>query len=156
MAEIDSSIEFCGDLMEFVTAYFNVSWSRPEETRGRPLPFIRFTRNHAKFIQSYLDLKAEFWEMLEDSPFLNLNEASFLRFALLIKEDTKCFAYSTCNFLLFATFISSVAALATKRGFFNAPEYAMVVIYDAISSFHLRREISFSNSVKDTTTRRIL
>ncbi|CAL1274632.1 unnamed protein product [Larinioides sclopetarius] len=154
---MDSSIEFCSDLTQFVMVYFNVNWIPPEGTRGRPLPLIRFTWSHAKFIYSFLESHAEFWEMLENSPsFVTRNEASFLRFAFLIKEDIKSVAYSTHNFLFFATFISIMAAIATKHGFLDAPTYAMVIIYDAISFFQLRRAMSFSSSVKDSTTRRIL
>ncbi|KAF8787543.1 hypothetical protein HNY73_009126 [Argiope bruennichi] len=157
MSEFDSSIEFVGDLMQFIMSYFNVDWSRPAETRGRPLPFINFTSNHANFILFLLETSPGYTKLCEDASFfLIVDQDSFFEFAFFAKQVLRQFAYTMNNFLHFATYIGFMAALASKQGIFNAPTFAMVIIYDEISNFRLRRAFSFSNSVKDTTTRKIL
>ncbi|GFT42500.1 uncharacterized protein NPIL_2811 [Nephila pilipes] len=153
----DSNMKFACDLVHFIMVYHGVNWNPLEFMRGRHSPGIRFTISHSKTIAYIFESKLCFWKPLEHLPPLILSPAGFLQFASFLKSRFETTVHNTYSLLVFSCMVSYLAALLKREGFFeDAPDFAVMLISQVISSFRLDRTISTSCFEGDASSRTIL
>lgn len=136
MNEFSSNSKFANDIMHFVMKYYEIDWSPPESGLGQRLPLLRFTNKHAKSMSHILKFEKHYWTFIENCPtFSEMNESKFLRASWHMEDAFMHSTRNIHNFLFFSSLVAVLAVYSMYQGLPDAPEYAVAIIEDAISSF---------------------